>query len=36
MFEYKGEYYTELQLSESFNIIRDGNEWKKGGTIITD
>lgn len=36
MLEYKGEYYTQDQLKDEFDIILDGNTWKQNGKDITD
>jgi hypothetical protein len=36
MLEYKGEYYTEEQLKNEFNIIPDGKKWTKNGTDVSD
>ena len=36
MLEYKGEYYTQDQLKDKFNIILDSNTWKQGDKDVTD
>ena len=36
MLEYKGEYYTQDQLKDKFDIILDGNTWRQNGKDITD
>ena len=36
MFEYKGEYYTQQELQDQFNIVLSNNAWMKNGKDISN